>query len=188
MEQRARLLESLAQKAIKTDGINHHLDQLFKQDPQCFYYRFIYFLVRILRPKLSVELGVCTGRGTAHLAAGNLDGMVLAIDPEKHGAFEENTRLYTNIIFIQKRSDDVELLNSIQNQSVDLCFIDSVHAFDYTLKEVKLWTPKMKSGGIFLFDDLELDEGMKKVLPALPFTNKSLLPDLHHKGFGYAIV
>lgn len=160
---------------------------MFAQDSYA-YLRFLYYLAQATKPELSVELGVCTGRGTAHLAAGNLKGKVIGIDPEQHGAFVANTKPYSNIEFIFGRSDDKDILAGIPNQSVGICFIDSVHAFDYVIKEVRLWTPKIKSGGFFLFDDLDLDDGMRKVLPSLPFENKNNLSGLHYKGFGYAVV
>jgi len=182
------LINVAYQKALIGNELNNeHLDSLFIQD-SCAYLHFIYYLVQSLKPAISVELGVCTGRCTAHMAASNPAGKVIAIDPEQHGAFKTNTKPYHNIEFYLTRSDDLALLSRIKNNSIGLCFVDSVHALDYVMKEVSLWTPKMKPGGIFLFDDLDFDDGMRKVLSSLPFEVKENLPGLHYKGFGYAIV
>lgn len=169
---------------------DEHLCALLLEDPACLYYRLLYRLARLARPEVMVELGVCTGRGTAHLAAGCPDGLVIAVDPEEHGALRPNALdRYPNIRFCKARSDDHALLASVADGSVGLCFVDSVHAVDYALREVALWTPKMKKGGgVFLFDDLEWDEGMRGLLARLPFVDKGDLPGMHVKGFGYAVV
>lgn len=168
-------------------ALNHpvyddYLSQLFEQDPFP-YLRFLYYVGELFEVEIAVELGTCTGRGTAHLAA-SCD-FVYTIDPEPHGAFIENTKPYSNIEFIQTRSDDLLTLDKFESGSVDLCFVDSVHTYDYFMKEIELWTPKMKPGGIFLLDDLDLMPG---ALEALPFNIKGYLEGLHIKGFGYAFI
>lgn len=159
-----------------------HLSDLFNQDPFP-YLRFLYYVGKLFKVKTAVELGTCTGRGTAHLAAAC--GEVITIDPELHGAFYDNIKPYHNTMFIQSRSDDLELLKSLQANSIDLCFIDSVHAADYARKEIELWLPKMAKNGLFLLDDLDLMPGL---LDSLPFENKGYLDNLHIQGFGYAFV
>lgn len=159
-----------------------HLSDLFNQDPFP-YLRFLYYVGKLFNVYFAVELGTCTGRGTAHLAAGCQN--VVTIDPELHGAFAENTKPYLNIHFIQSRSDDLETLARIDPGTVNLCFIDSVHAADYARKEIELWLPKMAKNGLFLLDDLDLMPGL---LDSLPFKNKGYLDKLHIKGFGYAFV
>lgn len=184
------ILEKLRLRAIECDGLgDEHLDALFQQTVDCPYYRFVYFLVRELRPSRTVELGAEIGRCTAHMAAANPEGEVVAIDPEKHGLFEGSVAPYDNVKFVQTRSDDLDTLAQIEDHSVGLCFIDSIHSGIYTSKEVGLWAPKMEGGGLFLLDDLELNDSMRTVLSRLPFEEKGLLDGLHaHAGFGYAIV
>lgn len=161
---------------------DEHLAGLFLQDPFP-YLRFLYYVGKLFQVRLAVELGTCTGRGTAHLAAACQ--VVYTIDPELHGAFAENTRPYSNINFIRSRSDDLETLQQFEGHSLALCFIDSVHAYDYLMKEISLWSPKIAPGGLFLLDDLNLMPG---ALEAIPFENKGYLAGLHSQGFGYAFV
>lgn len=159
-----------------------HLRDLYNQDPFP-YLRFLYYVGKLFNIKTAVELGTCTGIGTAHLAASC--NWVFTIDPEVHGAFAENTHPYDNITFIQSRSDNLEVINEFDSGEVDLCFVDSVHAADYARKEVNLWLPKMAKNGLFLLDDLDLMPGL---LESLPFKNKGYLDKLHIKGFGYAFI
>lgn len=161
---------------------DEHLTGLFLQDPFP-YLRFLYYVGKLFQVGVAVELGTCTGRGAAYLAAACQQ--VYTIDPELHGAFADNTRPYPNITFIQSRSDDPDTLDKFGLQSINLCFIDSVHAYDYLLKEIELWSPKMAEGGLFLLDDLDL---MPDALDAIPFRNKGYLADLHTEGFGYAFI
>lgn len=161
---------------------DEHLAGLFLQDPFP-YLCLLYYVGKLFQVKVAVELGTCTGRGTAYLAAACQE--VYTIDPELHGAFADNTRPYPNITYIQSRSDEPETLDKFSPQSIDLCFIDSVHTYDYLMKEITLWTPKMAPGGLFLLDDLDL---MLGALEALPFEHKGYLEGLHIKGFGYAFV
>lgn len=176
------MLTQAYELAIKQPIDDKHLTELFNQDPFP-YLRFLYYVGKFFNIKTAVELGTCTGRGTAHLAAAC--DWVFTIDPETHGSFAENTYPYSNITFIQARSDDLEVLSEFESGEVDLCFVDSVHARDYALKEVSLWAPKMKPGGLFLLDDIDLMPGL---LDLLPFEQKGYLDKLHIEGFGYAFV
>jgi len=167
-------------------------DCLYRQDPGCLYYKLLYKLVGLMKPTLSVELGVCTGRGTAHLAGGHLDGKVYGIDPEPYN-IQYIIDKCPNITIIKDRSDSIPLLSRIDNLSVDLCFIDSDHSGVYTNKEVSLWRPKIKRGGLFLFDDILLNPSMKKFWNELKL-QKAILPKMHialenkiDAGFGVAI-
>ncbi len=178
----SNLIEQAHALALHRPIPDKHLAGLFEQDPFP-YLRLLYYVGKVFQVRVAVELGACTGRGTAHLAA-SCDN-VYTIDPELHGAFVDNTRPYFNITFIQARSDAPDALAWFSPESVDLCFIDSVHTLDYMLKEIELWTPKMVKGGLFLLDDLDLMPG---ALAAIPFKDKGYLADLHTEGFGYAFV
>ncbi len=176
------ILSTAYQDALTKPVPDKHLQSLFDQD-KFNYLRFLYYVTKGVSSKLSVELGTCTGRGTAHLAAGSK--RVVTIDPELHGAFPDNTAPYGNIEYVPTRSDDPTTLGKFADKSIDVLFIDSMHATDYCLKEVRLWTPKMVPGGIILLDDLDMMPG---VLDGLPFDTKGYLDGLHIEGFGYAVV
>lgn len=172
-----------AHKLALTQPIDDsHLTSLYTQDPFP-YLRFLYYVGKLSAAKTAIELGTCTGRGTAHLAAAC--EWVFTVDPELHDAFAENTAPYPNITYLPFRSDDRRALDVFMRGSIDLCFVDSVHAADYAMREVELWTPKMRPGGLFLFDDLDL---MPSLPDRLPFKGKGYLDGLHIEGFGYAIV
>lgn len=183
------LIEAIRKKTVECQALgDEYLDVLFNQDRTSIYYRFLYFLIKECAATLSVELGVCTGRGTAHMAAANPNGKVIGVDPAAWGTLAGIMKRYPNIELQRCRSDSPQLLDSISVSSVEVLFIDSVHISDYTLEETQLWTPKMKDGGVILYDDLLHSEDMRTLLPQLPFPEKGFLDGLHFSGFGYAIV
>lgn len=183
-------LQNIIPKIRNNYSCGKFLDDLYQQDPGCFYYKFIYELLSIIKPTLSIELGVCTGRGTAHLAGGYISGKVIGIDPAPYD-IQYIINIYPNISIMKGRSDDQNIISRIDNNSVDICFIDSEHSGNYTIREVNLWRPKMKPGGVYLFDDIDLNPSMKAFWNNLRMT-KTELNDLHigygrDVGFGAAI-
>ena len=162
------------------------LDGFFDKDPSRVYYRLAYHLTKELKPTCSVELGTECGYFAAHLAAGNPDGMVWAVDPDAKDIFHIQHR-FSNIVLLEGTSIDPTVLAKFEEESVDLLFIDSLHVAQYTLWETALWSPKMKRGGVILYDDVLHDE-MRGVLYQLPFREKGLLPKMHPSGLGYAVV
>lgn len=136
------------------------LSLLDPTDAGARYYKFLFLVAKTIQPSLTVEIGVCTGRGTAHLASGSPNGVVMGIDPEPWDLSRILAR-YGNIQLVRERSDSERALQAVQDESVDLCFIDSLHDGAYTQRELDLWVPKLKDGGIFLFDDIFLNNSMR---------------------------
>ncbi len=52
--------------------------------------------------------------------------------------------------FIRKTSEDAH--EEVPND-LDFIFIDGNHAYDYVLKDLELWVPKVKKGGLVIGDD-----------------------------------
>jgi len=186
-------VEVIAKSVNKETSCGKLCDTLFSQDPGCIYYKFIFKLVESLKPTACAELGVCTGRGTAHIAGGHPAGRVWGIDPTPY-EISYIINVYPNIRLLRGRSDDQAILSKIDNSSLDLCFIDSDHSGDYADKEVGLWRPKMKPGGILLFDDIWLNNSMRRFwdrlnLPKIALSNQHLTgPKLDGDvGFGCAL-
>lgn len=163
------------------------LDNIFQQDTTSVYYRFLYRLVERINPKLVVELGVCKGGSTAHMAAARFETRVIAVDTAPFDVSHILDR-YKNIDLIINESCSIGVLGQVHDKSVDICFIDTLHQQDLVTEETRLWLPKMKIGGIILFDDISLNEGMIKFWNKLNISNRISLPHLHWSGFGAAII
>jgi hypothetical protein len=183
------VLEACRKLALAGPLDHGWLDGFFAEDERNIYYRLCYWLARALRPRAMVELGVCEGRCTAHLAGGYLEAEVHAVDIGKHGAYKRHTSWLDNIVYHQAKSIDPAVLAEVYDGSVGICLVDSVHAWDYVMQEVTAWIPKMAPSGVFLFDDLDWDDGMKGLMDKLPFEQKGRMDDMHPGyGFGWAVV
>ncbi len=49
----------------------------------------------------------------------------------------------------------IEAANEIDDQSLDIVFIDGNHAYEYVKQDIELWKPKVKTGGILAGHDLD---------------------------------
>ena len=49
-------------------------------------------------------------------------------------------------VFIRKMSEDC--VDNFEDNSLDFCYIDGNHAYDYIKKDIELYYPKVKPGGI----------------------------------------
>lgn len=144
-------LKDLAEQAKNDDLI--YPDKRF---PPSRYYRFLMLLAEYMKPTLSVELGVCGGGGSLHLAKGFPGGDVVGVDFQfDHKAnIEYIMSNFKNFHFMF--NDSVKSAKNIVLEwgKVDILFIDTDHTYDRTLAEYKAWKPYMKKGGVICFDDL----------------------------------
>jgi predicted O-methyltransferase YrrM len=123
--------------------------------PPSLYYRFLRLLAAEMNSKLSVELGVCGGGGSLHLAMGSRVAIGIDITYEEY---------YDNLIWLTKNYDNLHLFTGdsiefapyIHNRfgQIDILFIDTTHTFDQTLNEYKAYEPYLSDKAIVILDDL----------------------------------
>lgn len=107
-----------------------------------------------------VEIGCHVGLSTSFFAS--KFKRVYAVDPWKSGyddtdtaslsnleeaykIFQQRCSYYNNIEVIRKSSvDSYELFD---NESLDFVYIDGNHQYEYVLKDIKYWLPKIKQNG-----------------------------------------
>ena len=53
------------------------------------------------------------------------------------------------------RSDSAEAASQIPDRSLDVCFIDVDHRYSPMVETIELYLPKVKDGGLLVFDDCE---------------------------------
>jgi hypothetical protein len=105
------------------------------------------------------ELGCYQGEGTEIFA--NYFDKVYAVDPWQNGydntdkasyacemtkvEKEFDTRLskYINVIKLKTRS--IDIINTINDNSIDFVYIDAIHTYESCLSDIKLWLPKIKT-------------------------------------------
>ena len=142
--------------------------------PPSEYYRFLRLLAANTRPRLSVELGLCGGGGSFHLAMGWPQGTVVGVevsggDPEKQSNWRYIERHCEN--FVLWRGDSVESAPEIFSQygRVDILFIDTVHTYEQTIAEWAAWRPYLSRRAIVCLDDLFRFQNVKLDEPARGF-------------------
>lgn len=139
-----------------------------KRFPPSLYYRFLRVLASAKRPLVSVELGVCGGGGSLHLALGHPEGKVYGVDVANQWPdnIDHVQQTCPNFIFI--REDSKQFAKGMMpNAFVDILFIDTVHTYEATLAEFEAWQPKLARNAVVVLDDL-FRVGMDKAWAELP--------------------
>jgi len=127
-----------------------------KRFPPSLYYRFLKLLTAYIKPSLSVELGVCGGGGSLHMALGWPQGKVIGVDfQDDH---QENilhiTQKCHNFWFCLGDSiKDAGMIHELHGK-VNLLFIDTDHTYERTLAEFNAWKPYLSYCAVVIFDDL----------------------------------
>jgi len=181
-------LNLLVTHSINSEIESEELKKFFNKDKSAVYYKFLFNLLSSYKNENSftVELGTYNGYSTAFLSRANINGLVLTIDILPKDNFYLIKEKYHNIISYLGKSTDDSVLDTVHKNSVDVCFFDTSHEYNILSKEFELWYPKIKKGGILLFDDIFLNEGMTRFWNELDLI-KSSSKELHWSGFGYAI-
>jgi len=135
-----------------------------------------------MTPMTCLEIGSFEGAGSVFIASllcSHPESRLYCVDPwddvyskkdDRHsifdnecngqyGRFVENTRDISGIIPIRGYSDDIV---PILDMKFDFAYIDGEHSPEQVYKDAMNVLPKMKTGGIMLFDDLAFERnGMK---------------------------
>lgn len=157
--------------------------------PPSPYYRFLRQLAQAIRPNLSVELGVCGGGGSLHLALGNPAGQVVGVDVayDHPQQIEHIVSVCSNFTFWP--GDSILSAPAIFGAfgPVGILFVDTIHTYEHTTAEFKTWLPYLSDQVIVCFDDL-FRPGMNNFWNELP-GQKIRIDELHEKaedggGFG----
>lgn len=126
--------------------------------PPSSYYRFMRRLAEWKKPSMSVELGVCGGGASLHLALGWSGGDVLGID---HALEYPDNITYIklecpNFYFWRRDAVEsaVEFDTVFLGRRVDILFIDTVHTYESTMAEFNAWRRHLIAGSVVLLDDL----------------------------------
>jgi len=171
------------QLAIRALNLAPWPDPRFPPSP---YYRFFRLLAEALRPSLSVELGLCGGGGSFHMALGWSGGRVVGVE---HAVGNDSQQANWNYLlgrfpdrFVLWRGDsvdDAEKIVDIYGQP-SVLFIDTTHTFAQTVAEWEAWAPLMTKRAVICLDDVQRRE-MAGIWDWVPW-DKLRLDDLHPGG------
>lgn len=147
------------------------------------YYGFLYYLSKNFKPKNMLEIGTFLGAGALHLLAGNPEANIVCVDIEfpRRDLLESNP----NITLIQ--GDSRSVVDQVaQHAPFGVVFIDSHHSYEQTSKELALYKPLFAEGAIALFDDIWINDGMRRFWDELEYP-KMAMPALNKFGFGVKV-
>lgn len=119
-----------------------------------------------------VEIGSYLGASSIVMAKANRHGVIYCIDTWQNDAMSEgswdtmstffhNTRHCKNIVPIRMWSTEAA---DKTPQEVDMIFIDGDHSYEGVKKDIDLYFPKIKSGGIIAMHDIGWAEGVNRVI------------------------
>ncbi len=143
--------------------------------PPSPYYRFLKLIAEEIQSSLSVELGLCGGGGSLHMAMGSATaiGVDVVLD------YEDNIRWikrnYPNFRFFH--GDSVEAAYDIFRAfgKIDLLFIDTTHTYEQTMAEYNAYSRPLpdksylSDKAIVCLDDLHRP-GMNRAWNEMPDT------------------
>jgi hypothetical protein len=139
--------------------------------------RFGYDLVRNLRPRRLVELGVCLGVSffafCQAVKDGGLDTELVAVDTwegDDHtgrygpGYLEEFNGVwkarFPRLAVRQVRRPFDEARAEVTDASVDLLHLDGCHTYEAARRDYETWSGSVRDGGVILFHDIAVrDDG-----------------------------
>jgi predicted O-methyltransferase YrrM len=156
-------------------------------------YKFLYAVSKVIQPILAVELGTWLGVGALHMSAASPKGLTISvdIDPKVSERVDIVRQQGLNLDYYKGKTLDPATLNHIgfhseANSGIDLLFIDAEHSYGMVKSEYETYKNYMRKGGVILFDDLYLNEGMTRFWNELT-APKIELPAVHFVGFGAII-
>lgn len=90
---------------------------------------------------------------------------------------ESKTNKYKNINILRKTSE--EAAKDFLDESLDIVFIDARHDYDSVVKDIELWLPKVRVGGVLSGHDYSLTffGVVEAVNHLIGYDNVSIKPD-----------
>ncbi len=146
--------------------------------PPSPYYRFLKLLAENIKSRLSVELGVCGGGGSLHLAMGSTIAIGVDVTYNEYidnmiwlGKHYKNLRLF--------KDDSIKMAPLIFERfgEIDILFIDTTHTYEQTMAEYNAYKPFLSDRAVVVLDDL-FREGMNRIWAEMP-ENKIRFDFLH---------
>lgn len=136
-----------------------------------------------------VEIGSYLGASSLVLSRANKKNTLYCIDTWNNDAMSEgswdtmsaflhNTKHCKNIVPLRMWS--TEAVDKVP-QNIDMLFVDGDHSYEGVKKDIDLYFPKIKSGGIVAMHDIGWAEGVNRVIKEdiMPYISESgTLPNL----------
>jgi cephalosporin hydroxylase len=141
------LLQEYVVRCAGPSDIHEHLPTLFEAVLTC-----------PSRNPYIVECGVRSGNSTAALLYGLVvrqGGTLLSVDP---AVPDVPDHWFANPYWTYVRGDDCDpLVTADIEPGIDILFIDTSHTYEHTLRELQVYWPRVRPGGVAFFHDTETE-------------------------------
>lgn len=77
-------------------------------------------------------------------------------------------KLHSNVVFYRTFSSDQTTIDAIDDDSIDLIFVDGNHEYKYVLEDLENYYPKLTNGGIICGDDFFMRTHENDILSTMP--------------------
>lgn len=173
---------SIVDRAFYVDTRPIWLSRMVDRPDSFRYYRVFVTLAKYMQPELIVELGTNKGVGAFHFKYGCPAAKAFTVDLY----LSAKDKLLADQGIIHSVSDSVDYAKLVDDGSVDILFVDTnccvkgnpQTSYSMVVEETEAWLPKMKPGGIILFDDIHLNSGRHQAWNELE-GNKLEVKELH---------
>jgi len=139
----------------RADDRPSNLVNLIRRPNSFHYYKLFVHLARAMNPGLIVELGTNQGVGALHFRYGSPTAKIITVDIVRTQKIEDRLIDYGVKGVI---CDATEYAVQVKDGTVDICFIDANHLYEDVKSDAAAWIPKMRKGGVVMFDDIWLKE------------------------------
>ncbi len=168
------------------------------------YYRFLYHLVLVKKPTLSLEIGLLHGLGSIHMAvaARNHNGHVIGLDRTTDFLWDIEIGKLDNfswIVGVSTLDSTLKMIRNVVDQygKIGLVYQDSAHHYYESCEEWELYQQFLTDDCIWVVDDVTKDfydddfdppdKGMVQYFIEIPFAKK-LYWNVLHKGSAQGVV
>ncbi len=181
----------VVKRAFDMDTRPEWLAKMVDRPSSFRYYRVFVTLARYMQPELIVELGTNKGTGALHFKHGCPEAKVITVDIY----VSANDNLLAEHGIYHPISDSADYASLVDDGRVDILFIDTNScaaenpqvSYGRITEEIEAWLPKMKPGGIILFDDIRFNEGMLQAWDELE-GNKLEVRELHPPNVSFGVL
>jgi len=129
-------------------------------DQKC---KILFHLSRVLKPRLSLELGTSLGISAMSIAQGDPQMTLHTIegDPELRNIAQSHFQSKKLKIISHQGSFDEILPNLLADvHKIDFVFIDGNHTYESTIRYHQMIKPKLSENAVILYDDIYWSKGM----------------------------
>ncbi len=123
-------------------------------------------LINKIQAKNIVEIGVSVGKNATEIIQKCKLNNFYLVDPDPHGVFNYGFFCnYPEAKFLRLRS--IQASKCIEDNSLDIVYIDGQHNYESVIEDIMYWTPKIRAGGIICGHDYivgyPVEEALKKI-------------------------